>query len=141
MENKGQRRSGAAVIVMVLVLGGMAISLLILAGKTSIQLKSFRMASLDIQQCNELIAFGEKILKARHLENPEFTSAIIRLDLSPTVVVTDHTSSQFGIIELARIANSGNEQQHGWTITAYIGLNEGHMKQASRAVILGTPTK
>ena len=134
-------RSGAAVIVMMIVLGGLAISLLTLAGKTSIQLKSFRYASLDIQQCNELIAYGETILMARRLEKSNFTGEIIRFDLPTSVLFADRSSSQIGIIELAKIEQSDAEIDQRWTITAYFGTSEGQLRQASKTVTFETDTK
>ena len=138
-----RRRNGIVVIVMVIVLGGLAIALLTLAGQTSIQMKSIRNTSLDTQQCNELIALGEKILAARLLANPEFSNEIIRVDLPQSFAVANQPRPQIGIVELTMIEKSDTDTdaQHVWTIHASFGASEGQLKHASRNVYPRTEKK
>ena len=79
------RRCGVIVIMMVLVLCGMSIALLVLAGQTCVQLKSARSRSLDQMQCNELIALGEMVLMKRRVSNPEIVDETIRIHLPYSV--------------------------------------------------------
>ena len=138
-----RRRNGVVVIIMVIVLGGLAIALLTLAGQTSIQMKSIRNTSLDTQQCNELIALGEKILAARLLANPEFSNEIIRVDLPQSFAVANQPRPQIGIVELTMIEKSDTDTdaQHVWTIHASFGASEGQLKHASRNVYPRTEKK
>ena len=138
-----RRRNGVAVIIMVIVLGGLVIALLTLAGQTSIQMKSIRNTSLDTQQCNELIALGEKILAARLLANPEFSNEIIRVDLPQSFAVANQPRPQIGIVELTMIEKSDTDTdaQHVWTIHASFGASEGQLKHASRNVYPRTEKK
>jgi len=128
---------------MVIVLGGLAIALLTLAGQTSIQMKSIRNTSLDTQQCNELIALGEKILAARLLANPEFSNEIIRVDLPQSFAVANQPRRQIGIVELMVIEKSDTytDAQHGWTIHASFGASEVHLQHASKNVYPRTEKK
>ena len=133
------RRNGITLIIMVIVLGGLAIALLTLAGQTSIQMKSIRNASLDNQQCNELIALGERVLAARLLANPEFDYETIRLDLLQTTVLANASKPQIGIIELTKIAHA--DTRHRWTIDASFGASDGLLKQASKNIFLNYAKK
>ena len=137
------RRNGIVVIVMVIVLGGLAISLLTLAGQTSIQMKSIRNTSLDTHQCNELIALGEKILAARLRANPELFNETISLNLPQSFAVANPPRPQIGIVELTKIAKSDTDTDahHGWTIDASFGASEGQWKHASKTVYLRTEKK
>ena len=138
---KTYRRNGITVIIMVMVLGGLAIALLTLAGQTSIQMKSIRNTSLETQQCNELIALGEKVLAARLDANPEFSNEILHVDLPPTFAVPNMPRPQIGIVEFAMISESNTGGRHGWTIHASFGTSEGLLKHASKTVYLKTEKK
>lgn len=133
------QRNGVAVIVMVLVLGGLAIALLTLAGQTCIQMKSIRNASLDNQQCSELIALGEQVLAASLLANAEFSSETIRLNLPQTSVLTNPSQPQIGIVELTKTASA--DSRNRWTIDASFGTSDGLLKRASKIVYLNNATK
>ena len=134
-----RRRNGIILIIMVLVLGGLAIALLTLAGQTSIQMKSIRNVSLDNQQCSELIALGEQVLAARLLTNSQFSSETIRLNLPQTSVLTNPSQPQIGIVELTKIANA--DTRHRWTINVSFGAADGLSKQASKTVYLNKAMK
>ena len=135
------RRSGITVIIMVIVLGGLAIALLTLAGQTSIQMKSIRNTSLETQQCNELIALGERVLAARFLANPEFSNEIIHVDLPSTLAVPNMQRPQIGIVEFAMISESNTDTRHEWTIQASFGASKGQLKHASKTVYFRTEKK
>jgi hypothetical protein len=73
-------RKGAAIITMVLVLGGLSIALMALALQTQLQMKAMRNSASQQQQYNELIEFGEIILQSR------LESAVSNLGAEPIVV-------------------------------------------------------
>ncbi len=131
-----RRRSGAAVVAMVVVLGSVAIALLILAGKTSIQLKSIQSTALETQQCNELIDFGEKLLARRLAANPEFIGETIHFDVPTTLLAANTVSPQLGIIELAILTETGNERKQPWSIIAYLGASDHNLRQTSKTIYL-----
>ena len=134
-KNRAQQ-SGAAIVVMILVVGGLAFALLNLANQTSLRLKSIRNASLETLQCNELIALGEKILMERLRANPETTGETNRVELSQSTNSSNPTAIPFGIIELVKTQDSHTETEIAWTISVRIGTNEDAPAQASKTIFV-----
>jgi hypothetical protein len=135
------RRSGVIVIMMVLVLCGMSIALLVLAGQTCVQLKSARNRSLDQMQCNELIALGERILMERNVSDSEVNHETIRTSLPYSVQATNSQLTQVGVIKLTKIGDSDSETVQRWRIDVSVGLNESASVMGSKIVDLGVKAK
>lgn len=135
------RRSGLIVIMMVLVLCGISIALLVLAGQTCIQLKSARNRSLDHMQCNELIALGERVLMERRVSDPEFSDETIRIHLPFSVQAANAQLTQVGVIKLTKIGDSDSKTVQRWRIDASIGLNESASVMGSKTVDFGGKAK
>lgn len=135
------RHSGAVVIIMVLVLCGMSIALLVLAGQTWFQLKSARNKSLDHMQCNELIALGERVLMERRASNPGASDEAIQISLPYSVQAANAQLTQVGVIKLTKIGGFDSETVQRWRIEVSVGLNEGVSVQGSKMVYFGVEAK
>ena len=135
------RHSGVVVIIMVLVLCGMSIALLVLAGQTWFQLKSARNKSLDHMQCNELIALGEKVLMERRGANPGAIDEAIQISLPYSVQAANAQLTQVGVIKLTKIGGFDSETVQRWRIEVSVGLNEGVSVQGSKMVYFGVEAK
>ncbi len=148
--NRTGKRDGAAVVVMVLVLGGIAISLLLLAGRTSIQMKAIQATAIETQQCNELIEFGEAILANRLAANPEFQSETIRLQIATSLTAHSDVAPWMGIIEIGtpetaeqaeKAEKSVDHVTTSWSINVYLGASERNLRQASKTVLMKSATR
>ncbi len=135
------RRSGVIVIMMVLVLCGMSIALLVLAGQTCVQLKSARNRSRDQMQCNELIALGERVLKERRVSNPGAIHETIQIHLPFSVQAANAQLTQIGVIKLTKIGDSDSETVRRWRIDVSVGLNESASVMGSKMVDFGVEAK
>ena len=134
-----QRRRGLAVIAMVLVLGGLALALLTLAGQTAIQGKKFQSAYMDNQQCNELLEYGERILKMRILESTDYSGETIQLEIPWSATRSNVSIPNFGEIAIHRIADLGNTNPDNaatWRITVHCGQRSSARFEAAKSIRL-----
>ena len=127
-----QRRRGLAVIAMVLVLGGLALALLTLAGQTAIQRKKLQSAYLDNQQCNELLEYGERILKMRILESTDYSGETIQLEIPWSAVRSNVSTPNFGEIAIHRTADPDNAST--WRITVNCGQRSSARFEAAKSI-------
>jgi hypothetical protein len=134
-------RNGSVVIMMILVLGGLSIALLMLAGKTHLQMKSIRDASFERLQCDELLALGERVLLSRLELRPELSEERIEVDLGSTNATLANTKSYVGIIDLVKVTTRENEIEtdQRWTIRASAGPGNGLQSHASKTVRIVIP--
>ena len=144
-----QCRRGLAVIAMVLVLGGLALALLTLAGQTAIQRKKFQSAYMDNQQCNELLEYGERILRMRIIENKDYSGETIPLEIPWSASRSNGSIPNFGEIAIHRIAdpdnanpgnaNPGNADPDNaatWRITVNCGQRSSARFEAAKSIRL-----
>jgi len=134
-----QRRRGFAVIVMVLVLGGLALALLTLAGQTAIQRKKLQSAYLDNQQCNELLEVGERILKMRIIESTDYSGETIQLEIPWSATRSNVSTPIFGEIAIHRIADRDNVNPQNaatWRITVNCGQRSSARFEAEKSIKL-----
>ena len=134
-----QRRRGLAVIAMVLVLGGLALALLTLAGQTAIQAKKFQSAYMDNQQCNELLEYGERILKMRILESTDYSGETIPLEIPWSATRSNVSIPNFGEIAIHRIADPDNANPDNaatWRITVNCGQRSSARFEAAKSIRL-----
>ena len=129
-----QCRRGLAVIAMVLVLGGLALALLTLAGQTAIQRKKFQSAYLDNQQCNELLEYGERILKMRIIESTDYSGETIQLEIPWSATRSNVSIPNVGEIAIHRIANADNAAT--WRITVNCGQRSSARFEAAKSIRL-----
>ena len=137
-----ERRRGFAVIAMVLVLGGLALALLTLAGQTAIQAKKFQSAYMDNQQCNELLEYGERILKMRILESTDYSGETIPLEIPWSATQSNVSIPNFGEIAIHRIANPDNANPDNantdnaatWRITVNCGQRSSARFEAAKSI-------
>lgn len=122
-------RRGLAVIVMVLVLGGLALALLTLAGQTAIQRKNFQSAYFDNQQCNELLEYGERILKMRITENAEYSGETFPLEIPWSATHSKDSIRAIGEISIQRMSDT-------WRITVNCGLRSSARFEAEKSIQL-----
>lgn len=127
-----QCRRGLAVIAMVLVLGGLALALLTLAGQTAIQRKKLQSAYLDNQQCNELLEYGERILKVRILESTDYSGETIQLEIPWSATRSNVSIPIFGEIAIHRIADPVNAGT--WRITVNCGQRSSARFEAAKSI-------
>ena len=119
---------------MVLVLGGLALALLTLAGQTAIQRKKLQSAYLDNQQCNELLEYGERILKMRILESTDYSGETIPLEIPWSATRSNVSIPNFGEIAIRRIANPDNAAT--WRITVNCGQRSSARFEAAKSIRL-----
>ncbi|MEI7459186.1 MAG: hypothetical protein WCK15_07270 [Pirellula sp.] len=139
-----QHRRGLAVIAMVLVLGGLALALLTLAGQTAIQGKKFQSAYMDNQQCNELLEYGERILKMRIIESTDYSGETIPLEIPWSATRSNGSIPNFGEIAIHRIANPDNanpvnanlDNANTWRITVNCGQRSSARFEAAKSIRL-----
>lgn len=139
-----QRRRGLAVIAMVLVLGGLALALLTLAGQTAIQRKKLQSAYLDNQQCNELLEYGERILRVRILESTDYSGETIQLEIPWSAVRSNVSIPNVAEIAIHRIANRDNANLDNanpndattWRITVNCGQRASARFEAAKSIRL-----
>ena len=139
-----QCRRGLAVIAMVLVLGGLALALLTLAGQTAIQRKKFQSAYQDNQQCNELLEYGERILKMRIIENTDYSGETIQLEIPWSATRSNVSIPIFGEIAIHRITDPDNANLDNanpndaakWRITVNCGQRASARFEAAKSIRL-----
>jgi hypothetical protein len=129
-------RSGVVAIMMVLVLGGLALGLLTLAGQTSIRMKSIQRELLESNQCQELLALGEPIVKARLRADADYAGEVLQLDLPWPQTGSSAKMVYRGHIAITRLAKS--DQKGEWKISATCGWNEPTQRQATKTITLTT---
>ena len=127
-----RRSRGLAAIVMVLALGGLALALLTLASQTAIQRKQYQSAYADHQQCNELLEFGERILKFRIAENTSYSGETVQLELPWSTNPSNMSIPYVGEIAFHRIADQ--DTRDSWRITVKGGLRSSAILEAAKTI-------
>jgi len=132
----GRPHRGAAAIITIMVIGGIAIALLTLSSRTAIQMRAQSRIALDAQQSAELIALGEMTLRSRLVEDAAYRGETISVQLpwfGPDLV---EMKSVLGEIAIEPWNGKLPESGERWRIAVHFGYEGGVPYGAAKEVDL-----